>query len=136
MCGIQRLEACTGYNRGVEVTIEVLGVRALGRHGVLPEEQERAQPFEIDLRLRAEIEGADSDELVDTVDYATIAEAVARVVELESYQLLERLADRIASICLFDPRVVEADVSVRKQRPPLPVHVSSVGLRVTRRRAS
>jgi dihydroneopterin aldolase len=114
-------------------TIDVCGIRAIGRHGVLPEEQSRAQPFEIDLRIEVDLtKAAVSDSLDDTVDYALLTEAVARTVELESYRLLERLADRIAGVCLTLPGVKWVDVTVRKTRPPIPVQVTSVGVTLRR----
>jgi len=116
--------------------IEVLGIRAVGRHGVLAEEQSRAQPFEVDLRLEADLNAAAaSDRLEDTVDYALVTEAVARTVELESFRLLERLADRIASICISLPAVTSVEVTVRKLRPPVPVQVGSVGVTIRREAA-
>ena len=116
-------------------TIDVLGIRAVGRHGVLPEEQLRSQPFEVDLRLGADLtRAAASDRLEDTVDYALLTEAVARTVELESYRLLERLADRIAGVCIALDGVTSVEVTVRKLRPPIPVHVSSVGVTLLRQR--
>jgi dihydroneopterin aldolase len=117
-------------------TIEVLGIRAIGRHGVLTEEQLRSQPFEIDLRLEADLtRAAASDSLEDTVDYGVLTEAVARTVELESYRLLERLADRIAGVCIHLTGVTSVEVSVRKLRPPIPVHVGSVGVTLRRNAA-
>lgn len=117
-------------------TIEVLGIRAVGRHGVLPEEQLRGQPIEVDLRLRAELRrAAASDRLEDTIDYGPLVEAVARTVELESYRLLERLADRIANVCITLTGVTSVEVTVRKLRPPIPVHVTSVGVTLSRQRA-
>ena len=41
----------------------------------------------------------ESDDLDDTVDYSAVCEAVSRVVRNERYQLLERLATRIAEVC-------------------------------------
>ena len=117
-------------------TIEVLGIRALGRHGVLAEEQARSQPFEVDVRLEVDLAAAAvSDRIEDTLDYAVLTEAVARTVELESFRLLERLADRIARICLSMTEVHAVEVTVRKMRPPIPVHVSSVGVTLRRRAA-
>jgi len=117
----------------VVATIEVLGIRAVGRHGVLPEEQTRSQPFEVDLRIEADLStAAASDRLEDTVDYALVTEAVARTVELESFRLLERLADRIAAMCVSLTAVHAVEVTVRKLRPPIPVQVSSVGVTVRR----
>jgi dihydroneopterin aldolase len=117
-------------------SIELLGIRAIGRHGVLPEEQARSQPFEVDVRLEIDLTtAAASDRLEDTVDYGLLTEAVARTVELESYRLLERLADRIAGVCLTLPDVRWVEVSVRKLRPPIPVHVASVGVTLRREAA-
>lgn len=114
-------------------TIEVLGITAVGRHGVLAEEQARGQPFEVDLRLGVDLSAAAaSDQLEDTVDYGLLTEAVARIVELESYRLLERLADRIAGVCVSLEGVRTVEVSVRKLRPPIPVQVSSVGVTIQR----
>ena len=38
--------------------IELRGLRVLGTHGVLPEERERAQPFEVDLDIDADLRPA------------------------------------------------------------------------------
>ncbi|MBV9412624.1 MAG: dihydroneopterin aldolase, partial [Acidimicrobiia bacterium] len=86
--------------------IELRGLRAMGTHGALPEEQVRAQPFEVDVDLYADLRAAgESDVLGDTVDYGALAEAVERVVTREQFQLLERLADRIADEVRRDTRV-------------------------------
>jgi len=117
-------------------TIEASGIRACGRHGVLPEEQARAQPFEVDLRLEVDLAAAAAgDRLEDTVDYGPLTVAVARIVEDESYRLVERLADRIAGLCLSQSGVRSVQVSVRKLRPPVPVQVASVGVTLHRRAA-
>ena len=113
--------------------ILVSGLRVMGVHGVLPEEQVRAQPFAIDLTLVIDLAPAGvSDALDDTVDYGAVAEAVAAVVAGEQHQLLERLAARIAEVCRTDPRVREVTVSLRKLRPPVPVALASVGVTITR----
>jgi dihydroneopterin aldolase len=113
--------------------IEVRGIRALGRHGVLAEEQERAQPFEIDVRLEVDASvAAASDDLSDTVDYGALALAVAGIVESESHNLLERLAVRLAETCRSDPGVSAVEVTVRKLRPPIAAMVESVAVTVRR----
>ena len=80
--------------------ILISGIRELGVHGVLPEEQLRPQPFEIDVELLVDVAAAgESDALEDTVDYSDVCDAVSRVVSSERYQLLERLASRIVEVC-------------------------------------
>ena len=113
--------------------IRISGLRALGVHGVLPEEQVRAQPFEVDVELVVDVSAAgESDDLDDTVDYGAVCEAVSRVVSSEQYQLLERLASRITEVCKADPRVITAIVEVRKLRPPVPAVLDYVSVRVER----
>ncbi|MCU1430854.1 MAG: dihydroneopterin aldolase [Actinomycetia bacterium] len=113
--------------------IRIVGIRALGVHGVLPEEQTRPQPFEVDVELTVDLRAAgQSDALEDTVDYGAVCEAVNRVVSSERHQLLERLAEGIAEVCLGDARVQGAVVEVRKLHPPVRAMVDYVAVRVER----
>jgi dihydroneopterin aldolase len=113
--------------------IQLRGLRALGTHGVLPEEQTRSQPFEVDVDLVADLRAAGtSDQLSDTVDYGSLAEAIAGVIRTEHHALLERLAERIAETALGDDRVTSVTVTLRKLRPPVPVDLASAGVRVVR----
>ena len=113
--------------------ILISGLRELGVHGVLPEEQVRPQPFEVDVELLVDVAAAgESDDLADTVDYGAVCEAVSRVVSSEQYHLLERLATRIAEVCRADPRVVGVVVEVRKLHPPVRALLDHVAVRVER----
>ncbi len=77
-----------------------------------------------------------SDLLVDTVDYAGIAEMAARIViGPPSFQLLEALAGAVADATLsYDPRIGAVTVHLRKLQPPLAVDIATVGIRITRHR--
>jgi dihydroneopterin aldolase len=113
--------------------ILIAGLRELGIHGVLPEERLRPQPFEVDVELHVDLAKAgSSDDLADTVDYAAVCDAVSRVVAQESYQLLERLAQRIADVCRSDPRVTGVVIEVRKLQPPVQAQVDHVAVRIQR----
>ena len=114
-------------------TIILAGIRALGAHGVLPEEQGRAQPFEVDVELSVDLAPAGrSDVLSDTVDYDGLAAGIVSIVEAGGISLLEALATRIAAACRADPRVTGVVVTVKKLRPPVPVHVDHVAVRIER----
>jgi 7,8-dihydroneopterin aldolase/epimerase/oxygenase len=107
--------------------IELRGLRALGVHGALPEEQSRAQPFEVDLDIEIDLSAASqSDDLADTLDYGAVVETVEKVVTGEHFTLLERIAE----VVLDDGRVTAVTVSVRKLRPPVPVDLESAGVRI------
>jgi dihydroneopterin aldolase len=115
--------------------IQVRGLRVLGTHGVLAEEQSRAQPFEVDLDVSADLSrAAATDDLADTVDYGSVAASVERVVSTERFALIERLAGRIAEVVLQDERVTSVTVTVRKLRPPIPAHLDHVAVVITRAR--
>jgi len=114
--------------------IALRGLRVLGVHGAGPEEQDRAQPFQVDIHLAADLAAAGaSDALADTVDYASVAAAAERVVAGEHHQLLERLATRITDVVLgLDPRIASVTVTVTKLRPPVPVDLVSAAVTITR----
>ena len=115
--------------------IQLRGLRVTGTHGVLPEEQSRTQPFEIDLDVEADLRAAGiSDDLGETVDYGALAEAAARVVASERHALLERVAERVAEEVLADARAVSVTVTVRKLRPPVAVDLDHAAVRITRAR--
>lgn len=123
-----------GRNEGRgEGSIRIAGLRALGRHGVLPEEQQRSQPFDVDITIEADLAvAARTDDLETTVDYGSVISSVAEIVETRSYALLEALAGAIADVVLARPGVDAVTVEVRKVRPPVAAHVDSVGVRLRR----
>lgn len=114
--------------------IELRGLRVMGRHGVLREEHERAQPFEVDLAVELDLGLAGrSDDLADTLDYAALVDAAAGVVAGAHQALLETLAERIAGAVSEDRRVLAVAVSVRKLRPPVPHDLAAAGVTIERR---
>jgi 7,8-dihydroneopterin aldolase/epimerase/oxygenase len=119
----------------VQDRIELRGLRASGVCGVLPEERDRPQPLEVDLDVAADLaKPGRTDALDDTVDYGAICSIVERVITTERFNLLERLADRIAEVVLADDAVIAVEVAVRKLRPPVPQQLATSGVRITRTR--
>ena len=117
--------------------IQLRGLRASGVHGVLPEEKEWAQPFELDLDLAMDLSvAAGSDRLSDTVDYADVADrAVGIVSGARSFDLLEALAGAVTEAILSsDRRIDTVTVHLRKLLPPMDVEIATVGVRITRHR--
>jgi dihydroneopterin aldolase len=115
--------------------LEITGLRVLGIHGALPAEQLTRQPFEIDLVVHADLAVAGlSDDLADAIDYGVVVERVSSVVRDGHFQLLEALAEAIATSVLADERAEAVTVAVRKLRPPVPADLATAGVRITRRR--
>ena len=117
--------------------IALRGLRLVGTHGVLPEEQERAQPFEVDVEIVADLAAAGrSDALDDTIDYGAVVGVVAEVVGGEHSDLLEHLAQRIAdaTFAVAGDAAFEVAVTVRKLRPPVPYDLAVSEVAIRRRR--
>src|SRR4051812_28083781 len=103
-------------------TVALTGLRVRGHHGVLPEERRDGQDFVVDALLRLDTRAAAaSDALSDTVDYGLLAERLAAVVGGEPCDLIETLAERLATVCLSHPLVFEVEVTVHKPSAPIPL---------------
>ncbi len=117
-------------------SIELRGLRVLGRCGAGGAERSVPQPLEIDLSIGASLAAAStSDELVDTIDYGRLCDVVVGAVAAGAVALLEHLAEVIAQAVLdADGRVEVVEVALRKLRPPVPHDLASAGVRLTRSR--
>jgi dihydropteroate synthase len=115
--------------------VELRGLRVTGRHGVYAHERADGQDFVVDATLEVDtVRAAASDELADTVDYGTLAQDLAAVVAGEPVNLIETLADRLVAVCLRDPRVAAAEVTVHKPAAPIPLEFADVAVTVRRSR--
>jgi dihydroneopterin aldolase len=85
-----------------------------------------------DLAVRDDYDGV-SDRLDDVLDYSTLVEGIALLVQQEHVNLLETLAERIAWHCLADRRV--ESVRVRIEKPDALPMCRSVGVEIERSRA-
>ncbi|MBX3444630.1 MAG: dihydroneopterin aldolase [Planctomyces sp.] len=113
------------------IDIEGLLVRAIV--GINPEERVNRQDVVIDLRLSVDLrQAAKSDSIEDAVNYRTLTKAVIAFVEASQFQLIEKLADEIARLCLSDPRVLR--VRVRLQKPGAVRFARTVGVVLERGR--
>lgn len=94
-----------------EARLFLSGIRAEGRHGARPGEQDEPQPFVVDLDLEVEVGG---DEIEETADYRGLTEAVRAIVEGQRFDLIETMARAIADRVAGMPRVVAATAVVHK----------------------
>jgi 2-amino-4-hydroxy-6-hydroxymethyldihydropteridine diphosphokinase/dihydroneopterin aldolase len=116
--------------------IVLRGLVARGRHGVLPQERRDGQDFVVDATLELDVRGAAAtDDLARTVHYGELAEALADVVRGEPVDLVETLAERLARVCVADPRVEAAEVTVHKPAAPIPEPFADVAVTLRRTRA-
>ena len=117
--------------------IDLTGLRAYGRHGVLPSERRDGQPFLVDLFLELDLDAAArSDDLRDTVHYGEVAEAVVAAVETTRFDLIEALAGHLAEVVLAAGAVSAVTVRVRKPQAPIPVPFDEVAVQLRRERGA
>lgn len=111
------------------------GLVFFGKHGCHAAENELGQKFLVDIELECDLRAAgETDSLEDTLDYVAIYNHAREVMEGESAQLLEHLAQRIADFALLDARVVSAWVRLRKPHIALPGALDFIGIEITRTR--
>lgn len=116
--------------------IELRGLEVHARHGVYAHEKADGQLFVIDLSLAVDLSDAgDSDDLADTIDYGATAIAVHEAVAGERWDLIERVATRVAEVVLaLDTRIESVAVTVHKPQAPIPLEFADVAVTIERMR--
>lgn len=98
------------------VVIRLEGLSLFGHHGATAAERRVGTRLGVDVAVEVDSARAEkSDRLADTVSYDVIEAAVRRVVEDESFRLLEALAARVAAACLEHGAVRSCTVRLTKQ---------------------
>lgn len=101
--------------------------------GVNDDERREKQDVVMNVVLHADCRPAGrSDRFEDAVDYRAIKKKIVKMAEASEHYLVEALAERVAEICLENPRVEKAEVRVEK--PSALRFARSVGVEVTRGR--
>lgn len=95
--------------------IKLIDLEFMARHGANPGEQDVPQKFIVNIGLNTDTRPAGiSDDLDLTVHYGELYLKIKQVVEQEHYQLLEALAERLASVILADSKINGVEVEVKK----------------------
>lgn len=113
----------------IETTIEVNGLRLFARHGVMPQEREVGNVFEVTVHLTADVaESFENDNIDSTVNYAEVVALIKRCMAQPS-DLLEHVAARIRrEIIACYPEIKAGMVRVAKLTPPIPADMDSVAV--------
>jgi len=110
--------------------VRLTGIKGEGRHGVHDREQERPQPFVVDLEL---VVDPLEDDLSATADYDEVVRVVRGLVATESYRLIETLVRRIAEVVAAVRGVRSCRVVVHKPRAADSLGVGDVSVEATAR---
>lgn len=103
-------------NRRVIIALKGLG--ALANHGVYDFERDRNQRFSADIVMWVETAGT-ADDIAATVSYADIADEAMAVLTGSAVDLIETLAETIASRVMSHEGVVGTEVTVHKPDAPI-----------------
>lgn len=87
------------------------GIRAEGRHGANPGEQDVPQEFVVDLDVEVEV---GDDRIEATADYRDLIRTARETVETERFDLLETIAAAVARAVAARRGVVRATAIVHK----------------------
>jgi FolB domain-containing protein len=113
--------------------IHIRDLRVRCTVGLYPEERRDKQDVIINVTLHVDLRKAcSSDRIEDTVDYKAVKKRIIALVEESSDCLVERLAERLARLCLDEHRVKRVDVTVDK--PGALRFARSVAIEITRKR--
>lgn len=115
--------------------IHLRDMQFYGYHGVLAEETRLGQRFRVTVSLAANTKKAgETDKLQYTVNYVEVFELCKNIVEGEPFQLIEAVAESIASAILekYDGQVFGCKVELIKPDPPIPGHYKEVAVEIVR----
>lgn len=115
--------------------IQVNNIKIYAFHGCLDEEAKIGSEYRVDLEVKANLQNsAESDELIDTVDYVHLNFIVKEEMAIRS-KLLEHVAKRILKRIFVEIQMVDkARVSVSKINPPIGGNVEEVAIILSKKR--
>ena len=112
-------------------TVFIRGLKAVSVIGCYDWERDIRQTLVIDLELEAEFaRAAQTDALEDALDYAAISQRVIAVCDASRFQLLEALAEHLASIVLAEFSIERLRMTITK--PGAVAEAEGVGVVVDR----
>jgi dihydroneopterin aldolase len=115
--------------------IDLTGIEVYAKHGVLDQEQERAQVFRVDVTAYTDLSApGESDDIADALDYSTLAMEVREAVGSESNKLIETVAARVADAVMAHPQVTKSIVTIHKPDAPIDLVFEDVSVTIERSR--
>ncbi len=113
----------------------VRDLELIGHVGLLAHEIRYEQRILVSVELAVlDTYDGESDRLADVLDYGKVVDGIQTLVQGEHVYLIETLAERIAALCLDDPRVESARVRIEK--PDIMPSCRSVGIEIERHRST
>src|SRR5688572_21382358 len=101
-------------------SVEVSGIEVFAYHGCMEEEAKLGGKFIVDIEIDTDfMKAAESDQLIDTIDYARVREIVVEEMAIRS-KLIEHVGYRILKRFRREFKNMNtARIKVRKINPPI-----------------
>ncbi|MBF4635254.1 dihydroneopterin aldolase [Agreia pratensis] len=116
-------------------TLTLTGLEVFAHHGVFDFERADGQTFLLDLAVWLDTApAAEGDDLAQTLHYGELAVEVSEAAASEPVDLIETLAERIATLVLAHPVARQVRVTVHKPDAPIPVPFADVSITIVRPR--
>ena len=104
-----------------------------GYHGVSPAEKEIGKRFTVDVEMVFDTRrAANSDNLVDTINYEDVYQTVGDYITDNTFHLTETVAEGIADLVFERFAPEKLIVKVRKNTPPFPGHLDYIEIETKR----
>lgn len=115
--------------------IYIHGMVFYGYHGMMEHERLEGQPFEVDVELSLDLRMAGkTDDIRHTVSYAEVYQSIKTIVEERTFNLIEALAEAIASMLIKKYAFDSVRVKIRKPRAPVPGAIAWAAVEIERKR--
>lgn len=117
-------------------SIIIKGLKIFGNHGVHDFEKINGQNFYIDTIVNThKLSGYESDDLRETISYSDIIKVIKKAVIEKSYNLIEKVAEKISeNIFSSFKEVISLEVTVKKPQAPIKEEVEYVAVKINRTR--
>lgn len=117
-----RIVAATVFVRGLTLDAEI---------GLYPHEHGRTQPLIVDVELTVEVR--DWDHITHTINYERVLKHAQTIIAEGHIGLVETFAERLARVCIAEPRVTRVRVRVEKPQALAP-HAAAAGVEIVAQR--
>ena len=114
--------------------IRIENLEIFAKHGVFPEENFLGQKFVLSAVLHTDTRKAGlTDELSYSVHYGEVSHLIKKVVEENTWKLLETVAEATAkAILLSYPMVSQVDLTIKKPWAPIGLPIETVSVEISR----
>lgn len=114
--------------------IKINKLEVFCNHGVFPEENVLGQKFVVSVILYTNTrEAGQMDDLTKSIHYGEVSHTIKKIMEDNTYQLIETVAERVAEQLLIELKLLEKiSLEIEKPWAPIGLPLESVSVKIER----